>query len=111
MSSTDAGSVRDAGLDAGASSCVGPAGTIAGALASGVIFLDTDGERVNAHGGGIIQEGDTFYMHGEFFSSTTTDNNFNGFSMYSSKDLSTWKNEGIILPRQAERRARPQPQR
>jgi hypothetical protein len=40
-------------------------------------------------------------MHGEFFSSTTTDNNFNGFSMYSSKDLATWKNEGIILPQQA----------
>jgi len=45
--------------------------------------------------------GDTFYLHGEFFLSTTTDNDFNGFSMYSSKDLATWKNEGIILPQQA----------
>ena len=78
----------------------GPVGTISGALATGVAFLDTDGERVNAHGGGIIQVGDTFYMHGEYFLSTTTDNNFNGFSMYSSKDLATWKNEGIILPQQ-----------
>ncbi len=90
------------GSAAGASGgCSGPIGTFAGELAAGVNFLDTDGERVNAHGGGIIQEGDTFYMHGEFFRSDTTDNNFNGFSMYSSKDLSTWKNEGIILPQQA----------
>jgi hypothetical protein len=55
---------------------------------------------VNAHGGGIIKVGDTYYMHGEFFLGTTTDNNFNGFSMYSSKDLATWKNEGIVLPQQ-----------
>jgi hypothetical protein len=63
--------------------------------------MDTDGQRVNAHGGGIIREGDTFYMHGEVFSSTSTDNDFVGFSMYSSQDLATWKNEGIILPQQA----------
>jgi hypothetical protein len=76
-------------------------GTFNGALATGIAFMDTDGNSVNAHGGGIIQVGDTFYMHGEYFLSTTTDNNFNGFSMYSSKDLATWKNEGIILPQQA----------
>jgi hypothetical protein len=55
---------------------------------------------MNAHGGGVIKVCDTFYLHGEYFSSTTTDNNFNGFSMYSSKDLASWKNEGIILPQQ-----------
>ena len=43
---------------------------------------------------------DTFYLHGEYFV-TTAFPNFNGFSMYSSKDLATWKNEGIILPQQA----------
>ena len=86
----------------GTSACTsGPVGTISGALATGVAFLDTAGERVNAHGGGIIKVGDTFYMHGMYFLSTTTDNNFYGFSMYSSRDLATWKNEGIILPRQA----------
>jgi len=67
----------------------------------GISFEDTDGNLVNAHGGGIIKVCDTFYLHGEYFLSTTTDNNFNGFSMYSSKDLATWKNEGIILPQQA----------
>jgi Glycosyl hydrolases family 43 len=82
-------------------SCSGPIGTLSGALATGINFLDTDGARVDAHGGGIIKVGDTFYLHGEYFSPTTTDNDFNGFSMYSSKDLATWKNEGMILPQQA----------
>ncbi len=67
----------------------------------GIAFTDTNGNAVNAHGGGIIKVCDTFYMHGEYFLSTTTDNNFNGFSMYSSKNLATWNNEGIILPQQA----------
>lgn len=101
---------RDAGagmldaslLDAAAGSrCSGPIGTLSGELATGIRFIDTDGQPVNAHGGGILREGDTFYLHGEFFSSTSTDNNFNGFSMYSSKDLASWHNEGIVLPRQA----------
>jgi hypothetical protein len=89
------------GGSSGSSGCSGPVGTISGALATGVVFMDTDGERVNAHGGGIIKVGDTFYMHGMSFLSTTTDNNFVGFSMYSSRDLATWKNEGLVLPRQA----------
>jgi hypothetical protein len=82
-------------------SCSGPIGTFSGALAAGINFIDDRGERVNAHGGGIIKEGDTYYMHGEYFLSTTTDNNFNGFSMYSSKDLATWKWEKMILPQQS----------
>jgi hypothetical protein len=81
-------------------SCSGPVGTFSGELAQGIAFMDTDGQRVNAHGGGIIREGGVFYMHGEVFSSTSTANDFVGFSMYSSTDLATWKNEGIILPQQ-----------
>jgi hypothetical protein len=81
-------------------SCSGPVGTITGALAKGIAFIDDRGKPVNAHGGGIIKEGDTFYMHGEYFLDTTTDNAFNGFSMYSSKDLATWKWEKMILPQQ-----------
>ena len=99
--SSSAGSSSAGSSSAGASNCSGPVGTMSGALATGINFLDTTGERVNAHGGGIIQVDDTFYLHGEYFSPTTTDNNFNGFSMYSSKDMATWKNEGIILPQQA----------
>jgi hypothetical protein len=83
-------------------SCSGPIATFTGALADGIAFMDDKGDRVNAHGGGIIKEGDTYYMHGEYFLSTTTDNDFNGFSMYSSKDLATWKWEKMILPQQAD---------
>jgi hypothetical protein len=85
---------------AGSSNCSGPVGTFTGALADGIKFIDTDGNPVNAHGGGIIKEGDTFYMHGEYFEPNTTDNNFKGFTMYSSKDMSTWKFERVILPTQ-----------
>jgi hypothetical protein len=70
----------------------------------GITFKDTDGDLVNAHGGGIIQVCDTFYLHGEYFLSNSTTNMFNGFSMYSSKELVTWKkegNKGIILPQQS----------
>jgi hypothetical protein len=83
-------------------SCSGPIATFTGALADGIAFMEDKGDRVNAHGGGIIKEGDTYYMHGEYFLSTTTDNDFNGFSMYSSKDLATWKWEKMILPQQAD---------
>jgi hypothetical protein len=68
---------------------------------SGISFKDTEGNLVDAHGGGIIRVCDTYYLHGEYFLSTTTNNDFNGFAMYSSKDMATWKNEGIILPQQA----------
>lgn len=99
-----AGSTSSAGATGAAgsagSSCTGPIGTIAGALATGVAFTDTEGKAVNAHGGGIIQVGNTFYMHGEYFLPGSTTDDFNGFSMYSSTDMATWKNEGIILPQQ-----------
>jgi len=107
----DGGVARDG--SAGAATCAVAAGSTVGIFTDpvtvtpivppdppGIAFIDTDGKPVDAHGGGIIKECDTFYLHGEYFLSTTTNNDFNGFSMYSSKDLATWKNEGIILPQQ-----------
>ncbi len=95
-----AGASGAAGTAGASSACSGPVGSFQGELAKGIVFLDDRGERVNAHGGGIIKEGDTYYLHGEYFSSTTTDNNFNGFAMYSSQDLATWKWERMVLPQQ-----------
>jgi hypothetical protein len=102
------------GGQGGSTSCTVAPGSVIGTLTDpvtattiappnppGISFKDTDGNLVDAHGGGIIKVCDTYYLHGEYFLSTTTDNNFNGFSMYSSKDMATWKNEGIILPQQA----------
>jgi hypothetical protein len=110
----DVGAGHSAAGAAGSASCTVAAGAQLGQLTDpiktsniappdppGITFMDTDGKPVNAHGGGVIKVCDTFYLHGEYFLSTTTDNNFNGFSMYSSKNLATWKNEGIILPQQA----------
>jgi hypothetical protein len=79
----------------------GPVGVFTGTLAAGIAFMDTDGKPVNAHGGGIIREGDTFYIHGLFFPTGPTPDDFHGVAMYSSKDLATWKNEGIVFPQQA----------
>ena len=93
------------GGSGGTSSCgvaagSGPVGVFTGALATGIAFKDTDGKPVNTHGGGIIQVCDTFYMHGLYFPPGPTPNDFHGVSMYSSKDLATWKNEGIVFPTQ-----------
>ena len=94
-----------AGGSSGTSSCgaaagSGPAAVFNGPLATGIAFKDTDGNSVNTHGGGIIQVCDTFYMHGLYFPPGKTPNDFNGVSMYSSKDLANWKNEGIVFPQQ-----------
>ena len=108
------GGATGTGGQGGSTSCTVAAGSVIGTFTDpvtakpvappnppGISFKDTDGNLVDAHGGGIIKVCDTYYLHGEYFLSTTTDNNFNGFSMYSSRDMATWKNEGIILPQQA----------
>jgi len=100
----DAGGTGTGGLAGGGTGgggCAGPVGRLAGELSTGIALLDTDGKRVNAHGGGIIRVSDKFYLHGEYFVSGSKTNDFAGFAMYSSSDFSTWKNEGIILPTQA----------
>lgn len=65
----------------------------------GKIWLDTDGERIQAHGGSVITVGDTFYWYGENKEKTTGENAIWhwGVRCYSSKDLYNWKNEGIII--------------
>ncbi len=66
----------------------------------GRIWLDTDGNRIQAHGGSIITVGDTFYWYGENKEKTTgKDQVWHwGVRCYSSKDLYNWKSEGIIIP-------------
>jgi len=66
----------------------------------GQVWLDTDGNRIQAHGGSILTVGDTFYWYGENKEKTTGENNIWhwGVRCYSSKDLYNWKSEGIIIP-------------
>ena len=34
-------------------------------LPNGGVWKDTDGVRINAHGGGLLKDGDTWYWYGE----------------------------------------------
>lgn len=65
-------------------------------MVPGSAWQDQDGILIQAHGGGILKHGDTWYWYGEdkrngYFPSP-------GVSCYSSKDLVRWKNEGVVCP-------------
>lgn len=64
---------------------------------NGQLWMDTEGNHINAHGGNIIKYKKTYYWYGENrpYNGFTTEK---GVGVYSSKDLRTWKNEGIVLP-------------
>jgi len=65
----------------------------------GKVWLDTDGKPIQAHSAGILLYGGIYYWYGE----DKTLGNFNqtGISCYSSRDLYTWKHEGVALPKSA----------
>ena len=65
---------------------------------SGEPWLDTDGKVIDAHGGGMLRDGDTFYWYG------SQRNGFDppcchdgGINVYSSKDLYSWTFEARVL--------------
>ncbi|KAL6498207.1 hypothetical protein OROGR_028604 [Orobanche gracilis] len=76
----------------------------------GRIWLDTEGNPIQAHGGGIMydERSGTYYWYGEYKDGPTYHAHKKGAARvdvigvgcYSSKDLWTWKNEGIVLPAQ-----------
>ncbi len=63
-------------------------------------WLDTNGNRIHAHGGSIIQVGDTFYWYGENKEKSTRGSGIWhwGVRCYKSKDLYNWEDCGIIVP-------------
>ena len=63
---------------------------------SGKLWPDSNGEHINAHGGGVMKYGDTYYWYGEHKSPHTSDA-LVGVTCYSSKDLINWTNEGVAL--------------
>lgn len=78
-------------------------------IASGTVWNDTDGNLINAHGGGIIYHEGTYYWYGESKGDSTYRLDWvtswecwradaGGVSCYSSKDLVNWKFEGLVLP-------------
>lgn len=74
----------------------------------GRIWLDTDGNPIQAHGGGILYDdrSSMYYWYGEYKDGPTYHAHKKaaarvdiiGVGCYSSKDLWKWKNEGIVLP-------------
>ncbi len=66
----------------------------------GQVWLDTDGNRIQAHGGSIITVDGTFYWYGENKEKTLPDNDIWhwGVKCYASKDLYNWEDKGLIIP-------------
>ena len=72
------------------------------------VWKDTEGNMINAHGGGILYHDGVYYWYGEYKKGHTilpewatwecyrTD--VTGVGCYSSPDMVTWNFEGIVLP-------------
>lgn len=79
-----------------------------------VFWRDTDGNVIYSQGGGIFQFGDTYYWYGVKYDeaekyaanpaagpySTDPSPKFEGVTCYSSKDLVSWKYEGLVVDRE-----------
>ena len=65
----------------------------------GQLWLDTDGAKIEAHGGYIYYEYGTYYWYGENKEKTTGKGKMwtYGLRYYSSKDLYNWKDEGFFI--------------
>lgn len=68
---------------------------------NGQIWLDDAGEKIQAHGGMILEYEKTWYWYGENKGQEncpgTTRVDVRGISCYSSKNLTDWHNEGMVL--------------
>ncbi|MCD8317437.1 MAG: glycoside hydrolase family 43 protein [Paraprevotella sp.] len=71
------------------------------------VWNDTEGNPINAHGGGVLYYKGTYYWYGEYKVGKTVlpsdatweryRTDVTGVSCYSSKDLLNWKFEGVVL--------------
>lgn len=72
------------------------------------VWKDTDGNPINAHGGGLLWYNGMYYWYGEYKKGETKRVDYvtswedyrvkaGGVSCYSSKDLLNWKFEGVAL--------------
>ena len=66
----------------------------------GQVWLDTKGERIQAHGGSVMYLDGLYYWYGENKEKTDPDENIWhwGVRCYTSKDLYNWEDKGIIIP-------------
>jgi len=77
----------------------GQAGGTVSSFRPGELWPDNHGVHINAHGGGILFYGGTYYWFGEHKIAGPKGNSaMVGVHCYSSKDLYNWTDEGIALP-------------
>jgi beta-xylosidase len=75
-----------------------PAAAPQKAFRPGELWPDNNGVQINAHGGGMLVHGETFYWFGQHMVEGDAGNFAQvGVHVYSSKDLYNWKDEGIAL--------------
>lgn len=66
----------------------------------GRIWFDTDGKKIQAHGGSVLYEDGIYYWYGENKEKSDGRNGIWhwGVRCYSSRDLYNWSDMGIIIP-------------
>lgn len=66
----------------------------------GSIWLDTNGNRIQAHGGSVMYIDGIYYWYGENKEKTTGKDDIWtwGVRCYTSKDLYNWEDKGLIIP-------------
>jgi hypothetical protein len=77
-------------------------------MPNGMVWTDSEGKPINAHGGGMLLHNGIYYWFGEIKKGNTwlVPNQpwedyrvpAGGISCYSSTNLKDWKNEGVALP-------------
>lgn len=68
-------------------------------VTNGVSWYTDENEIMQAHAGGVIKVGDTYYMYGEDRGNDNYD--FKSVQMYKSKDLKNWEHANTILDKQS----------
>jgi len=70
----------------------------------GQVWLDTKGERIQAHGGSVLYLDGVYYWYGENKEKTTGTNEIWhwGVKCYASADLYNWEDKGLIIPPEPE---------
>ena len=70
----------------------------------GKVWYDTNGNRIQAHGGSVMYLDGVYYWYGENKEKTTGDNGIWhwGVRCYTSKDLYNWEDKGLIIPPQTD---------
>ena len=94
---TGVGGQAGTGGTPGTAGQTGAGGALTVTFRNGVFWNDTSGKRIEAHGGGFLKVGDTWYWFGEDKSKNS--GTFNAVNCYASKDLVTWQFRNALITR------------